>query len=87
MPNRLQHAFIEFDKAYGKVAAFEWDTEKSIVVAFETGYISVISMMPDSIGKEIHSFRPSMSPIEQLLINDNVSKIAIASQGCIKFYS
>lgn len=44
-------------------------------------------MDPGALGKELHSFRPSMSPIEQIQINQEVRKIAIASQGNIKFYS
>jgi hypothetical protein len=87
VPNKLNHQFIEFDKAYKKVTSFEWDTEKSIIVAFESGFISVISMDLNALGKELHSFRPSMSPIEQIQINQEVRKIAIASQGNIKFYS
>ena len=63
------YQFIEFDKSYKKVVSFEWDTEKSIIVAFESGFISVISMDPGALGKELHSFRPSMSPIEQIQIN------------------
>jgi WD repeat-containing protein 19 len=79
VPNKLNHQFIEFDKSYKKVTSFEWDTDKSIIVAFESGFISVISMDPGALGKELHSFRPSMSPIEQIQINKDVHKVAIAS--------
>jgi hypothetical protein len=72
VPNRLVHQFIEFDKSYGKVTHFEWDTEKSMVVAFLTGFISIISMQEGALGKELHAFRPSMSPIEQIAINSEI---------------
>jgi hypothetical protein len=44
-------------------------------------------MNEGSLGKELYTFRPSMVPIEQISINFELKKVAIASMGFIKFYN
>jgi len=35
----------------------------------------------EELGKELHAFRPFMSPIEQISINQEMKKVAVASMG------
>jgi len=39
------------------------------------------------MGKELMAFRPTMTTIDALLVNQEMKKVAIASQGCIRFFN
>lgn len=56
-------------------------------MAFQTGQCLVISVDPATIGQELTGFRPFTGPIEQISVNHEVRKVAIAAQGCVRFYN
>jgi len=78
---------LEFDKSYGKIVQFIWYSEDKLFITFSTGQCLLVSLNPADLGKELHSFRPSMSPIEQIAHNKDLMKMALASNGCVKFYT
>ena len=86
-PKTQQHKFIEFDKSYGKLACFEWFDKDTLFIAFQTGQCLLISVQEQNLGAELHAFRPVTSNIEQIAINHEMRKVAVAAQGTIKFYN
>lgn len=80
-PYSQEHKFIEFDKSYGKISCFEWLGDDKLFVAFQTGLCAVVSVDPAKLGSELNNFRPVMTNIEQISINQEVKKVAIAAQG------
>lgn len=86
-PKTQAHKFIEFEKSYGKISAFEWLTGSIIFITFDTGVCAAVSMAADKMGTELKNFRPHFGAIEAFNINHEMQKIAIASQGSIKFFN
>ena len=71
----------------GKPQTYEWITAESLFVAFDSGRCSVISISESEMGSEKVGFKPFSQPIEQVALNFSLQKVAIACQGCIKFYN
>lgn len=86
-PMTQVHKFIEFDKSYGKLSCFEWLDDDKLFVCFQTGTCIVVSVDGNSMGQEIHAFKPHQAAIECIQINHEMKKIAIAAQGSIKFFN
>ena len=79
---------INFQTSYGKITHYQWYGDGYMVVGFTNGIVSAISTHMREIGNEIHQkvLFPHQ-PIEALIVSDELSKIAAASQGTIKFVS
>ena len=87
-PQQQSHRFIEFDKnVMGKPTCYEWLANDKLFIAFNTGRCSVIDVSENNMGNELVGFMPFMQPIEQISVNFNVQKVAVACLGCIKFFN
>ena len=77
---------FNFHVSYGKANLFEWYGENRLIIGFSSGMISMVSTRSEDIGQEINSISTGNSPIEALVLNQDLHKIATASNGVIKFY-
>jgi hypothetical protein len=51
------------------MTCFEWYDDESLIIAFTTGQVVNASVNPQTMGKELVSFRPSMTHIDAMLVN------------------
>ena len=67
---------------------YQWYGEDHIIVGFANGIVALISVSPESMGKEISTISVGPSgPIDAICVNADIQKMAIAQMGIIKFYS
>jgi hypothetical protein len=76
-----------FSSNYGKAVEFDWCGENKIIVAFSSGMVNMLSTRANELGQEISACQVGNSPIESLYVNEEVGKVAVASQGSIRFVS
>ena len=70
---------IAFSPNYGKVITYSWFGEEYLIVGFQNGIVTLISVKPDSMGQEITSINVGPSgPIDALSISLEQEKIAVA---------
>jgi|LauGreDrversion4_2_1035121.scaffolds.fasta_scaffold83863_2 hypothetical protein len=65
----------------------EWCGENKIIVGFSSGYVNMVSTRANELGQEISACQVGTTPVECINVNLEVGKIAVASQGSIRFIS
>lgn len=75
---------ISFSSQYGKIVDYQWFGDGYVAASFTNGYISIISTHKDEIGNEIYNMCPFNSPIEAMIINESLGKLAVAAHGTVK---
>jgi hypothetical protein len=78
---------VSFAAGYGKVLVYEWCGEDHLIVGFEKGIISLISLQQESFGQEKFTINVGPSgPIDSISLCLDQQKLAVAQMGTIKFY-
>lgn len=77
-PQNQVNSMMEFDKAFGKVARFEWFDSERLFVCFQTGQCIIVSTAEGKVGQTIAEIRPFTGPIEAMQINYSMEKVAVA---------
>ena len=78
---------FNFSSNYGKAVEFDWCGENKIIVCFSSGIVNMVSTRANELGNELSVCQVGNTPIESLNVNEEVGKIAVASQGSIRFIS
>lgn len=86
-PETQDHFMFNFSANYGKAVEMEWCGENKIVIGFNSGYVNMISTRANELGQEISACQVGTTPVECINVNQEVGKIAVASQGSIRFIS
>ena len=85
-PEDAKHFMFNFHASYGKANLFEWYGDNKILIGFSSGMLSMVSTRSEDIGQEINAISTGNSPIESMVINQEIHKAATASNGIIRFY-
>jgi len=86
-PETQDHFMFNFSSNYGKATEMEWCGENRIIVGFNSGYVNMVSTRANELGQEISACQVGTTPVECINVNLEVGKIAVASQGSIRFIS
>lgn len=78
---------FNFHANFGKALTFEWYEDNKIVIGFSSGMVSMVSTKSQELGQEINQAQVGNAPIEAINVNAELGKLAVASQGVIRFYS
>ena len=75
---------LAMDKEYGNIVTYEWFGDGYIAVGFTKGYISILSSHMDEVKNEINSKQLFKNDLNDISVCDEVNRIAVAGENCIK---
>ena len=76
---------FNFSSNYGKAVVFSWLDDNKLIIGFSSGTISMVSTKSNALGQELASASIGNVAIESIAVNADLGKIAVASQGTIRF--
>ena len=71
-PEDAKHFMFNFHPTYGKAVLFEWYGDNRILIGFSSGMLSLVSTRSEDIGQELHSISTGTSPVESIVINNEL---------------
>jgi len=86
-PETQDHFMFNFSTNYGKAVEFDWCGENKIIIGFSSGMVNMLSTRANELGNEVAQCQVGTTPVESINVNVDVGKVAVASQGTIKFIS
>ena len=86
-PEDQKHFLFKFHDNFGKALTFEWFDHNKLICGFSSGIVSVISTKSTEPGKELYQTQVGNNPIECICANFALKKLAVASQGAVKFFN
>ena len=75
---------LALDKEYGNIVTYEWFGDGYIAIGFSKGYISIVSSHMGEVKNEINSKQLFKNDLNDISVCDEVNRIAIAGENCIK---
>ena len=75
---------LSLDKEYGNIVTYEWFGDGYIAIGFSKGYISIVSSHMGEVKNEINSKQLFKNDLNDISVCDEVNRIAIAGENCIK---
>eukprot|EP00357_Protocruzia_adherens_P031508 CAMPEP_0115034576 /NCGR_PEP_ID=MMETSP0216-20121206/40747_1 /TAXON_ID=223996 /ORGANISM="Protocruzia adherens, Strain Boccale" /LENGTH=1399 /DNA_ID=CAMNT_0002413515 /DNA_START=36 /DNA_END=4235 /DNA_ORIENTATION=- len=85
--NPLQPLELSFQLKYGRIVSYAWYGDGYMIIGFSEGWVAVISTHIDEISGELHSNKAFNSSLDTLCCCDVLTKVAVAGEKTIKFYS
>ena len=85
-PENQKHFEFNFHATFGKALTFEWFEDNKIVIGFSSGMVSMVSTKSNELGQELNQVQVGNAPIEAIKVHAELGKLAVASQGIIRFY-
>ena len=85
-PEDQKHFMFNFHANFGKALTFEWYEDNKIVIGFSSGMVSMVSTRSNELGQELNQVQVGNAPIEAINVNAELGKLAVASQGVIRFF-
>jgi len=82
-----KYQYMSFPSTHGKILTYQWYTPDAMIIGFSSGIVSYVSMKEEEMGMEKTSISPFKQGIEQIAVNADLQKIAVASMGSIRFYN
>ena len=86
-PEDQKHFLFKFHDNFGKALTFEWFDHNRLIVGFSSGIVSMISTKSTEPGKELAQVQVGNNPIECISVNGDLKKLAVATQGAVRFFS
>ena len=75
---------LALDKQYGNIVTYEWFGDGYIAIGFSKGYVSIVSSHMDEVKNEINSKQLFKNDLNDISVCDEVGRIAVAGENCIK---
>jgi WD repeat-containing protein 19 len=75
---------LALDKEYGNIVTYEWFGDGYIAIGFSKGYVSIVSSHMDEVKNEINSKQLFKNDLNDISVCDEVNRIAVAGENCIK---
>jgi WD repeat-containing protein 19 len=77
---------LALDSDYGNIVTYQWFGDGYIAIGFTKGYVSIISTHMTEIKNEVNSIQPFRSGLDDLSVCEEVSRLAVAGENCVKFF-
>ena len=75
---------LALDNEYGNIVTYEWFGDGYIAIGFSKGYVSIVSSHMDEVKNEINSKQLFKNDLNDISVCDEVNRIAVAGENCIK---